>query len=114
MGTPIGTPTGREVSAAAYREARRTGAALSRRMQVLSHMCAAGTALTRQEISDQTGMPINAVCGRVNELLGMGHLELAGMQERQEGPSRQLVTATDSGFGMFECEAVRDDQGGAA
>lgn len=109
MSTAIGTPSGREVSAAAYRDHRRSGAALSRRMQVLSHLCAAGTALTRQEISDQTGMPINAVCGRVNELLGMGHLELAGMQERQEGPSRQLVQATNEGFGMFETEAAHDD-----
>ena len=109
MGTPIGTPTGREVSAAAYREARRSGAALSRRMQVLSHLCAAGGPLTRQEISEQSGIAINVVCGRVNELLGLGYAELAGMQERQEGPSRQLVQPTNEGFGMFETEAAHDD-----
>lgn len=112
MATPIATPTGREVSAAAYRETRRTGAALSRRMQVLSHLCAAGQPLTRQEIAEQTGMPINVVCGRVNELLGLEYAEIAGVQERERGPSRQLVAATDEGFGMFESAEAHDDQGG--
>ena len=63
----------RQTSRTAYAEHERTGKAGSQRARILAHIASKGP-LTRQEVSHETGVAINAVCGRVKELLDAGLL----------------------------------------
>lgn len=58
----------RDTSLAAHYQHSVSGALLSQRQFILKFLKDNGPR-TRQQISDVTGIPINAVCGRVNELL---------------------------------------------
>lgn len=61
----------RDTSLAAHHQHSVSGAMLSQRQFILKFLQDNGSR-TRQQISDVTGIPINAVCGRVNELLKQG------------------------------------------
>ena len=58
----------RETSLAANHQHWLSGAAASQREYILSFLKKNGPR-TRQQISESTGIPINSVCGRVNELV---------------------------------------------
>lgn len=60
----------RDTSMRAYRSLERSGKLSRQQCDVLEAMAASGRAdMTRQELSEASGIPINAVCGRVHELL---------------------------------------------
>lgn len=58
----------RDTSLAAHYEHSVSGAMISQRLFILEFLQQNG-ARTRQQISEATGIPINAVCGRCNELI---------------------------------------------
>lgn len=72
-------PGVRDTSMAAYFAMRWTGK-LTRQQQVLAHFLAANGQrdYTRQELANATGLAINAICGRVKELLDLGAVEERG------------------------------------
>lgn len=57
-------------SISALRELQESGADLTQRQQI--QIALAGDAMTRQELSQRTGISINAVCGRVAEMQSAG------------------------------------------
>jgi chromosome segregation and condensation protein ScpB len=54
-----------------YRESVISGSASSQRNRILACLFDSAVPLSRQQIAKLTGIPLNAVCGRVNELLGL-------------------------------------------
>lgn len=72
----------RETSLKAYTEIKAEGVTGNQRLivfRLLREFSKKGMGLTRFEISKALSMPINAVCGRVKELLESNHLK-----ERQD------------------------------
>ena len=61
----------KETSIHAYKHLIETGELSRQQVMVLAVVNELGQA-TRQEISRHSGIPINCVCGRVNELLNRG------------------------------------------
>jgi len=57
-------------SLTSYREAVLRGATSSQRAKILACLFDSAVPLSRQQIVQLTGIPLNAVCGRVNDLLG--------------------------------------------
>ena len=57
-------------SLTSYREAVLSGATGSQRGKILACLFDSAVPLSRQQITQVTGIPLNAVCGRVNQLLG--------------------------------------------
>lgn len=67
----------------------------AKRRQVMEHIAAAGfTGITRQELADLYGIPIQSVCGRVKELIDGGFVK----QLDRERQGRSLLIATERGF----------------
>ena len=83
----------RETSQAAYHQHSVSGALMSQRLFVLNFLRENGPR-TRAQISEAMGIPINAICGRCNELIKQ---ELAT-------DSRKVKTA--SGRWAYLVEAV--------
>lgn len=66
-----------------------------KRRQVMEIIAAAGfTGITRQEIADLHGLPIQSVCGRVKELLDGGFVRVTD----RERHGRAVLCATERGF----------------
>jgi chromosome segregation and condensation protein ScpB len=57
-------------SLTSYREAVLNGKLSGQRARIMACLFDSAVPLSRQQITQVTGIPINAVCGRVNELLG--------------------------------------------
>lgn len=68
----------RDTSLTAYQNTYRTGQAHHKRFKVFECIRDYPT-ITRQQISDRTGIPINVVCPRVLELLDSGMVKEDGM-----------------------------------
>ena len=58
----------------AYNEVQSTSKDITQAQDILSHIIP-GYDYSRQELKQLTGLEINSVCGRVNELLKAGKLE---------------------------------------
>lgn len=69
--------TARATSKAAFIELNESGKATSKRIQVM-WCVAANPGASRLEVSQLTGIPINSVCGRVNELIAAGTIKENG------------------------------------
>ena len=67
----------RATSKAAFIELNESGKAATKRIQVM-WCVAANPGCSRLDVSRLTGIPINCVCGRVNELLAAGTLRENG------------------------------------
>lgn len=67
----------KETSKFAYDEHRKNGKAVSQRMRIYEYIKQAKQPLTRKQIEIGMDIEINAVCGRVNELLRYGVIEVA-------------------------------------
>jgi len=63
-----------ETSIQAYADLKDSGS-LSRQQTLILAAVIPGARYTRSELADITGLPINAVCGRINELVKAGRLE---------------------------------------
>lgn len=61
----------RQTSKAAYLQHGMSGALISQRLFILQYLKDHGPR-TRQQLSEVTGIPINSVSGRANELLNQG------------------------------------------
>jgi hypothetical protein len=64
----------------AYNEVQSTGKDTTQAADILSHVLP-GYDYSRQELKRLTGLEINAICGRVNELLKAGKLEEGEMRK---------------------------------
>lgn len=66
-----------------------------KRRQVMEIIAATGfTGITRQEIADLHGLPIQSVCGRVKELIDGGFVRAT----EHERHGRAVLIATERGF----------------
>lgn len=66
----------KQTSRAAYEALVASGKAESQRARILKRIVECLAGCTRQELVRYTGIPINAVCGRVAELLKAGHIRV--------------------------------------
>lgn len=84
----------RDTSLRAYDEIQDTGRAHSLRETILDVIAAHPAGITRKAISEATGLPINTVAGRVNELLKADAIaELPAERDLITGRSAHPVTA---------------------
>ena len=65
----------RDTSNLAFKEINESGKAYTQREQIYDFLARSGCHMTRQEISAAIKIPINAVCGRINELLKANRVE---------------------------------------
>ena len=63
----------RDTSLAAYWSERLSGRISHQQSMILENLAVYGGA-TRAELSKSTNLPINCICGRVNELLKLGYV----------------------------------------
>ena len=63
----------KDTSIIAYHDITETGVATTQKERVFLAVKSVGE-VTRQELSVQTELPINVVCGRINELIKEGRL----------------------------------------
>lgn len=83
--------TVRDTSLDAYDRIREAGVTGAQRERIAAYLFDRDP-MTRQEIARQTGLAINAVCGRVNELIKSAHLvELEKRPCRTSGHSAHPV-----------------------
>ena len=67
-----------QLSLDAFESIKDGGSAEVQELCILNFLKGFGNGLTRQQISCRLGIPINAVCGRVNELLSKGFVVECG------------------------------------
>lgn len=73
------------------------------KVMLFMHSLPNGTKLNRRQISAKSGIPINAVCGRVNELVRKGYLqELAAEQDPVTRKSAHPVRITPAQRDLFD------------
>lgn len=75
----------------AYREHLNSGKARTQRDKIYLAMMFMNHPVNRNEICEMTGFRINAVCGRVNELLKMQVVEVAHKKVDPNGPATTPV-----------------------
>lgn len=80
-----------ETSVVAYYEAAREGVLGVQASRIYDALRAAPDGLSNQEISARTGVRINAVCGRVNELRKAGLVVCGGLRLNQESNKQNMV-----------------------
>ena len=68
----------RQTSMSSYFDINADGTAESQRMTILHFIRRYADGLTRQEISRLLSIPINAVCGRIRELIKVGAIVESG------------------------------------
>lgn len=85
--------TARNISIETYYAHIESGEALKQWMKVLNALRAHEKPFTRSELSDLTGIRINAVCGRVNELIKAG-LVSEGDRRKCESTGKQAHELT--------------------
>lgn len=62
----------RQISLEVYNEISLDGTAATQRMEIKDFLKRFSDGLTRAEVSEMNNIPINAVCGRINELIKEG------------------------------------------
>lgn len=67
----------KETSWQAYQDILRGGIATTDAQKVLQALNYQPDGMTRRELSESLGMPINSICGRVNELFRAGVIYVA-------------------------------------
>lgn len=72
----------RNSSLDAYFYIRGNGTVLNQKGRIIEDLVKARTSLTRVEISKRTGITINAVSGRVNELIRDGYLHESSQKRK--------------------------------
>lgn len=93
MNTAVMQPTGREVSAEAFRDHRKSGRLCASQSAVLEALTAGP--MTRNQLAGRAGLPLSSVCGRCRELLDADLVTVMGTT--QDKPARQLLQLTDKG-----------------
>lgn len=91
--TAVMQPTGREVSAEAFRDHVRSGRVCASQQRVLDALTAGP--MTRNQIAGRAALPLSSVCARCRELLDADLLTVMGTT--QDKPARQLLQLTDKG-----------------
>lgn len=91
--TAVMQPTGREVSAEAFRDQRQSGRQCASRQRVLEALTVGP--MTRNQIAGRAALPLSSVCGRCRELLDADLITVMGTT--QDKPARQLLQLTDKG-----------------
>lgn len=71
----------KQTSIDAYQEQAITGRSRTQRERILKFLVDHQMPRNRREISIMTGIPINAVCGRINDMLFEGQLHIAFIDE---------------------------------
>lgn len=84
----------RGISIKAYSELNKSGKAGTQRAQLFAIIAEHKNGLTRNELSRVSGVPINAVCGRVNEMLKSDQVF--------EGPRRDCRVTGHSAYPLFK------------
>lgn len=102
-------PSGEEVKATAFHEHRRSGQMCRSRTRVLLQLALHGPA-TRNQVSDNSGLPLSSVCGRCKELLDLGYLDVAGLSA--DSPARQVLALTTEGVDAMNA-MFNDEKRGA-
>ncbi|WP_237673503.1 hypothetical protein [Vreelandella profundi] len=51
--------------------------------------------MTRNQLSETTGLPVSSICGRCRELLDLDRITVASMSA--DSPARQVLDLTESG-----------------
>lgn len=87
-------PSGNEVKHAAISEHRRSGRLKATQGAVMAALTSKGP-MTRNQLSETTGLPVSSICGRCRELLDMDYIEVAGMSANS--PARQVLGMTAGG-----------------
>ena len=70
----------RNTSLGAYFYIRGNGTDLNQKGKIINELFVAGKALTRAEISERSGIRLNAVCGRINELINADYVTELGIR----------------------------------
>ncbi|MBS3670175.1 hypothetical protein [Vreelandella boliviensis] len=100
--TAVMQPTGREVSAEAYHDHRRSGRVCASQQRVLDALTAGP--MTRNQIAGRAALPLSSVCARCRELLDADLLTVMGTT--QDKPARQLLQLTERGCVAAHSEEV--------
>ncbi|RUR34496.1 hypothetical protein [Vreelandella nanhaiensis] len=93
MNTAVMQPTGREVSAEAFHDYRRSGRLCASQQHVLEAFSAGP--MTRNQAAERTGIPLSSICGRARELLDADLITVMGTT--QDKPARQILQLTEKG-----------------
>ena len=81
----------RQFSLDAFRDIQSDGSAESQRLKIARFIRDNATEFSRQEISEILLIPINAVCGRVKELMKMGAIYESGYKISNKTGKKQAV-----------------------
>ncbi|WP_237673803.1 MarR family winged helix-turn-helix transcriptional regulator [Vreelandella profundi] len=91
--TAVMQPTGREVSAEAFTDHRRSGRLCASQQQALEAFTTGP--MTRNQAAERTGLPLSSICGRCRELLDADLITVMGIT--QDKPARQILQLTEKG-----------------
>lgn len=105
MNTAVMQPTGREVSAEAFHDHRRSGRLCASQNAVLEALTVGP--MTRNQLAGRVGLPLSSVCGRCRELLDADLITVMGTT--QDKPARQLLQLTDKGRVVAHSEEGAND-----
>ncbi|WP_447896024.1 hypothetical protein [Vreelandella sp. GE22] len=97
-------PTGREVSAEAFRDHLKSGKVSEYQRRVLKAL--ALRRMTRNQLADWLDRPLSSICGRCTELLNADLVTVIGTT--RDKPARQLLALTDNGRVLAQSEEVGD------
>ncbi|MBZ5489165.1 DUF742 domain-containing protein [Halomonas aquamarina] len=104
MTSPVMQPTGREVSAEAFREIRKSGKANAYQRRILEELTAGP--MTRNQLAARLQRPLSSICGRCTELLDADLVTVHGTTS--DKPARQLLALTKAGIVLAHSEEVGD------
>jgi hypothetical protein len=85
----------RQTSLDALYKLEQSGKGAEQRTKVLRFMINNGGYFTRAELSKRTGLPINSICGRVNELLKLKMIFETGRRKCRVTGNHSLVVTVD-------------------
>ncbi|WP_193090841.1 helix-turn-helix domain-containing protein [Halomonas colorata] len=105
MNTAAMQPTGREVSAEAFHDHRKSGRLCASQNAVLEALTAGP--MTRNQLAGRAALPLSSVCGRCRELLDADLITVMGTT--QDKPARQLLQLTDKGRVVAHSEEGAND-----
>lgn len=105
MNTAVMQPTGREVSAEAFHDHRKSGRLCASQNAVLEALTAGP--MTRNQLAGRAALPLSSVCGRCRELLDADLITVMGTT--QDKPARQLLQLTDKGRVVAHSEEGAND-----
>lgn len=94
-----------ETSRSAYQGAKTSGRVKSVQDRIVAFMLAHRLPVTRQDLAFYVNEPINVICGRVNELIEDGRLEVASRtktdRKGQPCASRELLRLPTEQYPLF-------------